>query len=76
MRLVLNEADQVLVSRQAGGFPPLLQAHFDWVTEAGTKEQRIVVSIHQYCYKGSRVRGSYKEFCKEGLVCAGLTWTG
>ena len=43
MRLMLNEADQRLVTRQAGGFPPLQQAHFDWVTEAGMKEQRIVV---------------------------------
>ena len=43
MRLALNEADQRLVSQSAGGVPPLLKAHFDWVTEAGTKEQYIVV---------------------------------
>ena len=75
MRLALNEADQVLVSRQAGGFPPLLQAHFDWVTEAGTKEQRIVVSAHQHLCTELPVVSMVP--CQEGLVHNdGAPWTG
>ena len=44
MKLVLHEGDQRLVHAGDKGMEAFRKAHFDWVTEAGSKERRIVVS--------------------------------
>ena len=43
MRLVLHEGDQRLVHDSEQGVQAFRKAHFDWITEAGSKEHRIVV---------------------------------
>ena len=76
MRLMLNEADQMLVTRRAGGFPPLQQAHFDWVTEAGMKEQRIVVrDIGLFCVASLGLLRALRQTQVSGLNEKGFTPT-
>ena len=43
IKLVLHASDQRLVHCGDQGTQPLRKAHFDWVTEAGSKEHQIVV---------------------------------